>query len=404
MKVFQLPYCSECGEVRVPHTLYKFQAWGDLLLASVEDKLSQFGERTYPSFVDSGLDRYLRPLFELLAKWRLASFRSEFDPRDSIRTKALFDGAKATGVRLRQFRLFDIGENGTFVAEKDGKEIVFAVMPRPRGFRSPSLSWMDDKGKLKAFLRPRGIPIADGDVAKTAAQALEIFERIGPPVITKPHKTSRGLHTTIGIHTREELLRAFRITKQISPNVIVEKELQGIVHRVTLIGGKVAGIVERDYPHVVGDGVANVRELLEKENAEPYRDNFNFFRIDANDRADFQLQKQGLTWDSVPAKNQQVILNDKVSRRHGTLTIDVTDEVHPENTALFEKIARELGDPLIGVDFMISSMQKSWKEQPCSGLIEVNAMPYIDLHLYPYKGKSREVAKDLWEYVFAHSS
>jgi cyanophycin synthetase len=103
-------------------------------------------------------------------------------------------------------------------------------------------------------------------------------------------------------------------------------------------------------------------------------------------------------------EGQQVILNDKVSRKHGTVIEDVTDHIHPENIALFEHIARELGDPLIGMDFMIGDMRKSWKEQPGAGVIECNAMPYIDLHLYPYSGKSRNVAGDLWRYVFTHSS
>jgi D-alanine-D-alanine ligase-like ATP-grasp enzyme len=404
MKLFELPYCSDCGAVRVPHTLYKFLAWTDIFMGYLEDGFGLFGERMYPKFVQSGLDKYLRPTFEFFERMHLASFKSELDPRDNTRTRALFDGAKAAGVRLRQFRLFDFGDNGTFVAQKDGKEVVFAVMPRPRGFRSPSLNWMDDKGKLKVFLIAKNIPTAEGGVARNEKEALAIFEHIGPPVITKPFKTSRGLHTTLSIDTKDDLLRAFRIGQQVSPLVIVEKELQGIVHRVTLIGGKAVAVAIRDYPHVIGNGVSSVRELLEKENKDPRRNGVDFYPLDANDRADAQLKRQGLTWDSVPAKDAHVVLNDKVSRKHGTITINITEGIHPDNIALFERIAEVMGDPLIGVDFMIEDMRKSWKEQPGAGLIECNAMPYIDLHMYPYEGKVLNIGKDLWDYVFAHSS
>jgi len=405
MKLFSLGYCSDCGAVRVPHTLYKFLAWIDIFMDYLEDGFGLFGERMYPRFVHSGLDLYARPAFEFLAKNHLASFKSELDSRDNTRTRALFDGAKSAGVHLRQFRLFDFGDNGTFVAQKDGKEIVFAVMPRPRGFRSPSLNWMDDKGKLKIFLLSKNIPTADGGVARNADEALAIFERVGSPVIAKPFKTSRGLHTTLSINTKEELLRAFRIGQQVSPLVIIEKELQGIVHRVTLIGGKVSAVAIRDYPHVIGDGVSTVRELLEKENKDPRRDSVNFYPLAANDRADAQLKRQGLTWDSVPAKGAEVVVNDKVSRKHGTVTINIpNDAVHPDNIALFDRIGEVMGDPLIGVDFMIGDMRRSWKEQPGAGLIECNAMPYIDLHMYPYEGEAVDVGKTLWEYVFAHSS
>jgi len=404
MSLFELPYCSDCGAVRVPHSLYKFLAWTDIFIGYIDDHVGLFGERMYPKFQNAKFDLYLPPIFEFLAKMHLATIKSELDPRDNTRTRALFDGAKSAGVSLRQFRIFDVGDNGTFIAEKDGKQIVFAVMPRPRGFRSPSLNWMDDKGRLKKFLLAHGIPTAEGGVAQNEREAIAIFERVGAPVITKPFKTSRGLHTTLSIATKDELLRAFRVGKQVSPQVIVEKELQGIVHRVTLIGGKVSAVAIRDYPHVLGDGVSTVSQLVDTENSDPRRDEIDFFPIDMSERADKELKRQGLTRESIPTKGQRVVLNDKVSRKHGTITVNITDGVHPDNIELFEKIAKELGDPLIGVDFMIGDMRRSWKGQPGSGLIECNAMPYIDLHMYPYAGKAVDVGKDLWEYVFAHSS
>ncbi len=400
-KLFALSYCSECGEARVPHLFYKVQAIVELGIDRMDSLFSDIGRRSFNSFAHMQFDQSVARILESLAQIRLGTMSDGFDPRDTIRTKSLFEGAEAAGVRLRQFRIFGIGDNGTFIAEKDGKTLVFAVMPRPRDFVSPSLNWMDDKGKLKQFLLPTGIPIAEGGVARTEKEALVIFERIGAPAITKPFRTSRGIHTTIGIQNVAEFKHAFNITKQVTPYVIVEQELQGIVHRVTLVGGKVSGVVKRDYPLVVADGILRVRELMDKENSDPRRDNFAFFKIAPNDRAETQLKRQGLTWDTVPEKGQRVILNDKVSRRHGTVTIDVTDELHPENVLLFEKIAHVLGDPLIGVDFMIQDMARSWREQPGSGLLECNAMPYIDLHNYPYVGKSRDVAKDLWDYIFS---
>jgi D-alanine-D-alanine ligase-like ATP-grasp enzyme len=398
--MFEQSYCSDCGAVRVSHSLHKWQGVTDVFVSALEEKTSLLKRLSAP-FAGKGADAWLCSLFELLARVHLGTFSDMRGPYDSTRTEALFDGAKTSGVRLRKFTLLGAGGPEVFVAEKDDKKLVFSVMPRPKGFVSPSVEWMDDKGRLKEFLFSRGIPSAAGGMARTERQALEIFERIGPPVITKPRKTSRGIHTTIGINTKEELLRAFRICRQVSLHVIVEKELQGIVHRVTLVGFNVSAVAKRDYPSVISDGHSTVRELLIKENSDPRRDGRAFYKIEANDRADFQLKQQGLTWDSVPEAGSRVILNDKVSRKHGTVIEDLTDQVHPENIALFERIARELGDPLIGMDFMIGDMRKPWHEQPGAGVIECNAMPYIDLHMYPYSGKSRNVASDLWNYVFS---
>ncbi len=396
-----LSYCSDCGEARVPHVLNKMELFFDDVTSPLFAPFERLDRYARGHMLVRGFDRAVLPICRTLSRMRLGTLSNQFDPRDSIRTKALFDGAAAAGVELWHFRPFNIGLDGIFIAQKEDAEIVFLTMPRPRLFVSPSLEWMDDKGKIKPYLRAHGIPFADGGTARTVRHAETIFARVGAPVITKPHRGTRGRHTTLGVHTRDDLRHAFTITKQISPQVVVERELRGIVHRVTLIGGMPVAIAKRDYPHVVGDGISTVAELMEKENTDPRRDDFSFYKIIRNERADAQLAAQNLTWDSVPARNQRVVLNDKVSRLHGTVTIDVTDEAHPDNVELFRHIGEAMGDPLIGMDFMIANIARSWKEQSGCGVIEFNAMPYIDIHHYMYEGTSRNVAKLLWEYVFA---
>ena len=400
----KLSYCSECGEARVPHPLYKAQFYINPVMDALVRPLDRMTAALTRSFLRHDLDRYVLPICRTLARMRLGTLKDSLDPRDSIRTKSLFEGAAAAGVTLYEFRLFNFGEDGIFIARRGSMTLVFTTMPRPRLFRSPSLQWMDDKGILKPFLLAHSIPTAAGGVASTQRQARAIFDSIGPSVIVKPHKGTRGRHTTISIRTPEELAHAFAICKQISPYAIVEKELSGIVHRVTLIGGKPVAIIRRDYPHVIGDGVSTIEELLAKENTDPRRDDFAFYRIAHNERAEEALRKQSLAWSTIPAAGERVILNDKVSRLHGTVTVDVTDGVHPDNLELFERIGTVMGDPLIGVDFMIGDMARPWTEQPGCGLVECNAMPYIDLHHYVYEGKARNVAKALWEYVFDYGS
>jgi D-alanine-D-alanine ligase-like ATP-grasp enzyme len=399
-----LPYCTDCGEARVAHGLNKSQFQVGEILDLLAQPLVPMGKRLTDLLLTLQIDRAVLPVMRVLAKRGLGTLSQEFDERDTIRTKALFDGAKLAGVTLYQFRLFDTDHDGIFVATKGEQQLVFLTMPRPRGFNSPSLDWMDDKGELKRFLLAHDFPTAQGGVARTRAQALAIFDRIGPPLITKPHHGTRGRHTTIGIHTREALERAFEIANQISPQVIVERELTGIVHRVTLIGMRSAAIARRDYPCVTGDGVSTLTELLEIENRDPRRDEFAFYKIQPNERAVAQLEAQQLDWDSVPEKGRRVILNDKISRLHGTVTFDVTDIAHPDNVALFDRLGELLGDPVVGVDFMIGDITKPWHEQPGAGLVECNAMPYIDLHHYPFEGAPRPIAKDLWDFVFARGA
>lgn len=386
----------------MPHTLNKLQCYIDTIFDRVTGPLERLDASVRNQFLRRHADRLVLPLCALLAKLRLGTLSNTCDARDTIRTRALFDGAGAAGVELLEFRPFNMSFDGIFIARKGTSSLVFFTMPRPRLRVSPFLDWIDDKGKVKSFFLRHGIPVPQGEVATNFAGAESAFERVGPPVITKPQRGSRSRHTIIGIDSREALRRAFAITKQISPYVVVEKELLGGVHRVTLVGGAVAAVCIRDFAHVVGDGTLTIRQLIDRENKSPLRDGFFFFPIPINDAALDTLKEQGKDWDSVPQKDERVVLHKKVSRLYGSVTVDVTDIVHPDNTELFERIGSLMQDPIIGVDFMISDISKPWHQEERSGVIELNTMPYIDLHHYVYQGTPRNVAKQLWEYVFEH--
>ena len=74
-------------------------------------------------------------------------------------------------------------------------------------------------------------------------------------------------------------------------------------------------------------------------------------------------------------------------------------DVHPDNLKLFLKIAATLDDPLVGVDFMMEDMARSWRTTRC-GVIECNSLPFIDLHHFPYAGRARNVAGMVWDLAF----
>jgi cyanophycin synthetase len=172
-----------------------------------------------------------------------------------------------------------------------------------------------------------------------------------------------------------------------------------MVYRATVIGGKVVGVLRREPPHVIGDGTYTVKELIEQENKNPLRHGSIFHTLVVGPEAHTELKRQQLTLDSIPSAGQMVSLNQKVSRGEGASNSDVTDETHPDNIQLFEKIGQVLEDPLVGIDFIIPDMTNSWQEQDC-GVIECNAMPFIDLHHYPLTGKPRDAAGALWDLVF----
>jgi cyanophycin synthetase len=293
---------------------------------------------------------------------------------------------------------------GIFVAEHNGQRIVFDILPRIGSSHSPSVAWMDDKGIMREKFAPQNFPIARGGFAETEREALNLFEKIGGTVIVKPRSGSRSRHTTIHITTREQLIKAFWVAKQLSPWVVVEEELKGYVHRVTLVKGKVVGVMRREPPHVVGDGISTIRTLVEKENLNPARHGPLFHMLHLDEEARAELAHQGLAFESIPPLGKLVPLGQKVGRGSGGSTTDFTQTTHPENIELFEKIGAFMQDPLVGVDFIIEDMTRPHGEQQPCGVIECNSLPFIDLHHFPLYGNVVNAAGALWDSVFPGSN
>ena len=76
----------------------------------------------------------------------------------------------------------------------------------------------------------------------------------GNAVIVKPNLGSRSRQVRQH-HDLAALRHAFDKAKQLTPYPVVEEELRGFVFRITLVGGAIAGVMRREPPHVIGDGL-----------------------------------------------------------------------------------------------------------------------------------------------------
>ena len=395
------PSCPDCGEYPVNHANEWFLALSDSLSTPIVMFFEKAVSRVKPRLVKYMPDRAAMLLFHTLATARLGEIMNDVDEYDSGRNRWLWDSAKRRGILMRQFRFLGKPDGvNFFVAEHNGMTIAFEGLPRPDRGISKSLDWMDNKAILKKKFLAARIPMAQGRACSTYRQALRTMRAVGAPVITKPHIGSRSRHSTVGIKTPEDLAVGFRKAQQLSPWIIVEQELQGYLFRVLLVRGKIAGIIRREQAHVVGDAVSTVRSLVEAENKNPRRAGPTFHALPTDAGVDDELARQNLKWDSILARGEVVNLNGHISRYYGGSTTDFTDRVHPENKILFERIAEVLGDSLVGMDFIIGDMERSWREQKLCGVIECNSLPNIDLHHDVLYGENRDVGGLLLDIAF----
>ncbi len=388
-------HCRDCGSAPINHTL----TYLTVLIESISDPWTRWMSRLFPM---RGFESTGPKLLELLAKLHIGYFTYSSNSSDSGRTQVLWEEANARGISLKEFHLFP-GSGEIFISSFHGETNYFEVLPRPKLANLDALAWMDNKMALKTKLKIAGLPVARGEVAYVTNRAIKIFNWLRKPVIVKPNEGSRSRHTSIHIDTEKQLIRAFRKAKQLSPLVVIEEELKGMVYRATVVNKKLVATLRREPAMVIGNGKSTVYELVKLENRKPVRNGHIFYPLLMDKHAEAELARQGKTWRSKPKKGEIILLGQKTSRGAGGGITDVTKLVHKDNVALFEQVANILDDDLIGIDFIIQDISKSWKTQARCGVLECNSAPFIDLHHYPLIGKPQNVAGKIWDMIYPES-
>jgi D-alanine-D-alanine ligase-like ATP-grasp enzyme len=391
----QKHYCPDCGGAQVNHNV----AYISILLSSLIDPWTNWLGKIIP---DSSFD-WLGPIVtKTLTFLKLGKITYEPKDDDSGRTRVLWEEATKRGIKMYEFRLFGVGHD-IFVSDYKGDKRFFDVLPRPKIYNGKGLEWMDNKGKMKEYFEKAEIKVARGGVTHFVKKALKIFHSLDKPVITKPNLGSRSRHTTTHISDEKEFIIAFKKARQLSPWVMIEEELSGYVFRGTLIGGKLIAVLRREPAYVIGDGIHNVKELIDIENKNPLRNGKIFHQLSLDNEAIKELIHWNRNEDTIPKKDEIITLGQKTSRVVGGGITDMTDIVHFDNKIMLEKVAEVLDDPLIGVDFIMDDVSVSWRDQPKCGVIECNSAPFIDLHHFPLVGQPHNVASALWDIIYPES-
>ncbi|WP_418318544.1 cyanophycin synthetase [Piscinibacter sakaiensis] len=260
-----------------------------------------------------------------------------------------------------------------------------------------------DKDLTKRLLKACGVPVPEGEVVDSADAAWEAAQDIGLPVVVKPSDGNHGRGVTLELSTREDIAAAYDVANAQGSEVIVERYLRGLEHRLLVVGGEVVAAARGDAAWVIGDGKSTVTALVDAQiNSDPRRGPTEDFPLGeiklSGDRPDdvvlLDLQRQGLTPDSVPASGQRVLI-----QRNGNVAVDCTDEVHPEVARAVTLAARVVGLDIAGVDLVAADIGRPLHEQG-GGIVEVNAGPGLLMHLKPAQGSPRPVGRAIVDHLF----
>ncbi len=260
-----------------------------------------------------------------------------------------------------------------------------------------------DKEGTKQILRDAGVPVPQGTVINYLDELEGAIEEVGGyPIVIKPLDGNHGRGITIDIKAWEEAEKAYDVARAISRGVIVERYYRGSDHRVLVINGKVVAVAERVPAHVVGNGKSTVQELIEETNRDPNRgeghDNvLTKITVDRNSMT--LLQRQGYTLDTVLPAGAICYLRATANLSTGGIAVDRTDDIHPENIWLAQRVSKIIGLDIIGLDIVTPDITKPLRDVE-GVIVEVNAAPGFRMHVCPSVGLARNVAAPVLDMLF----
>ncbi len=263
-----------------------------------------------------------------------------------------------------------------------------------------------DKEETKLLLGSAEIPVPKGLVIRTEEGLTEAVEKLGYPLVIKPIDGNHGKGNTTNITTMQQALKAFEAAKYYSRSVIVEKYITGFDFRCLVINSKFICAALRTPASVIGDGKNNIQWLIDETNKDPRRGYGHekvLTQITVDQFTQKMLDDEGYSLETVPQKGERVLLKPTANLSTGGTSTDVTDEVHPANIFMFERIAKIIGLDICGIDVMATDLKTPVAENG-GAILEVNAAPGFRMHIEPAEGLARNVAEPVVDMLFPKGS
>ena len=328
---------------------------------------------------------------------------SAFDNME-LSTQALLFDAIQKGLKIEI-----LDERDQFISLQFGDHLEYVKngnMTSHDSYISPLI--MENKVVTKKVLAKAGFNVPQSieftDV-KSAVENFPLFENRA--VVIKPKSTNFGLGISIfqqGVTDREDFAKAVEIAFREDKEIMVEDYLLGTEYRFFVLGDQTLAVLLRVPANVIGDGVHTVAELVAAKNDHPLRGDGSrtpLKKIALGDIEQLQLKEQGLTVDSIPAKDQLVQLRANSNISTGGDSIDMTDEMHASYKEIAVGISKAMGAAVCGVDLIIPDLKKPAEPSLRSwGVIEANFNPMMMMHIFPFSGQSRRLTMNVIKMLF----
>ncbi|QQD85653.1 hypothetical protein [Jeotgalicoccus sp. ATCC 8456] len=195
----------------------------------------------------------------------------------------------------------------------------------------------------------------------------------------------------------EESLRIQKERLIENPSFILQSYLDGFDIRICVAEGKYSCALWRVQPHVVGNGINTIEELVDQKNTQRKKSvYFNKFLYNIDGNLLKFLSSQGKDIKSILDKDEIIYLSNLGNLAAGAESVDITNSVSEELVDLaIRAVASVPGLHTAGVDILTDSLTSKQ-----GYIIEINTNANHKVHYLPYYGSIRTPYQDMIENMF----
>ena len=257
---------------------------------------------------------------------------------------------------------------------------------------------MENKEITKLILREHDINVPSGLTVNSIDEALSKYpDFINKDIVVKPKSTNFGEGVSIlkGLKSKEAYINAVKEALSYGNHILIEEFIPGKEYRFLVIDGEVAAVMHRVPANVVGDGVHNIKELVDEKNKDPARGKGHITpleKIDMGPIEENNLASQNKDISYVPDDGEIVYLRENSNISTGGDSIDFTDDINAEYKKIAVDATKAVDAKICGVDMIIPDV-KAKPDKNNHSIIELNFNPVLYPHNFPYEGQNRHVER-----------
>jgi len=222
------------------------------------------------------------------------------------------------------------------------------------------------------------------------------------PLVIKPSTGEHWNWVSVDIRTEKDIKKSIKNALSFYHQVIIQEFFPGKDHRLLVVGHTFVAAMNRIPAFIVGDWKNTIHNIIKKENMNPMRGEWhsnNLTKITIDTELKNYISSQWFTLQSIIPKNKKLFLRKNANLSTWGISVDVTDNVHPEIKKMAEKASKVLDLKVCGIDYLSLDISKPLSQQKW-WIIEVNHTPWLRWHHFPAIGKPRNVAKAILQLAF----